>query len=39
LSRSCSYAPLHHVPMPDETRATIHHPAALATLRTLFKPR
>lgn len=28
----------HHDPMPDETHATIYHPAALAAFRRLFKP-
>ena len=27
------------VPMPDETHATIYHPAALKALRFLFKPK
>jgi predicted alpha/beta superfamily hydrolase len=27
-----------YVPMPDETHATIYHPAALRAFRTLFKP-
>lgn len=29
---------LHYQPMPEETHATIYHPAALRALRTLFKP-
>jgi uncharacterized protein len=28
----------HHEPMPNETHATIYHPAALHALRRLFKP-
>lgn len=28
----------HHVPMPEETHATIYHPAALRAFRTLFAP-
>lgn len=28
----------HHSPMPNETHATIYHPAALQAFRTLFKP-
>jgi predicted alpha/beta superfamily hydrolase len=28
----------HHEPTPDETHATIYHPAALKAFRTLFKP-
>ena len=28
----------HYVPMPEETHATIYHPAALQALRQLFKP-
>jgi predicted alpha/beta superfamily hydrolase len=30
---------LHHYPMPDETHATIYHPAALLAFRRLFAPR
>ena len=29
---------LHYQPMPDETHATIYHPAALAAIRLVFKP-
>ena len=29
---------VHYEPMPEETHATIYHPAALAALRRLFKP-
>lgn len=29
----------HYVPMPDETHATIYHPAALRAFRALFPPR
>lgn len=28
----------HYVPMPEESHATIYHPAALRAFRTLFKP-
>jgi predicted alpha/beta superfamily hydrolase len=28
----------HHLPMPDETHATVYHPAALRAFRTLFGP-
>ena len=28
----------HYLPMPEETHATIYHPAALRAFRTLFKP-
>jgi predicted alpha/beta superfamily hydrolase len=28
----------HHAPMPEETHATIYHPAALRAFRLLFKP-
>lgn len=28
----------HYTPMPEETHATIYHPAALRALRLLFKP-
>lgn len=29
----------HHEPMPDETHATIYHPAALRAFRSLFRPK
>jgi predicted alpha/beta superfamily hydrolase len=28
----------HHVPFPDETHATVYHPAALRAFRTVFRP-
>jgi len=31
--------PWHHKHMPNESHATIYHPAALKALRRLFKPR
>ena len=32
-------AKLHYRPMPEETHATIYHPAALSAVRTLFAPK
>ena len=38
LARGPAALAWHHEPMPEETHATIYHPAALGAFRALFKP-
>ncbi|KAF1017649.1 MAG: hypothetical protein GAK31_00917 [Stenotrophomonas maltophilia] len=38
LRTGAAAVPVSYLPLPQETHATIYHPAALQALRTLFKP-